>query len=292
VILVAGATGLLGSEIATRLAKAGRPVRALVRAGSSRGKIEALSTAGASTVEADLKDPASLRKACEGVEAVIATASSTLSRQAGDSIETVDRAGSLNLVEAARHAGVGRFVYISIPPGTRYASPLTRAKREVEAALASSRTPYTVLQANWFMEVWLSPALGFDYPNRKATIYGAGEKPLAWVSCKDVAGFAVDALASDAARNRTLLVGGPENLSPGEVVRLFEAAAGQRFDVSRVPVEALEAQYEGAQDPLQKSFAALMLESANGCPMEMGETLRILPRSLTSLRDYAERCMA
>jgi NADH dehydrogenase len=224
--------------------------------------------------------------------AVITTASSTLSRRDGDSIETVDRVGYLNLIEAARQADVGRFVYTSIPGDLRYDCPLTRAKRETEAALAGSGLQYTVLRANYFMEVWLSPALGFDYPNGRATIYGNGEQPLAWVSYRDVAGVAVDALRSDGARNRTLEVGGPENLTPDEVVRSFEAAAGRKFEVRYVPEDALESQYSAATDPLQKSFAALMLEYVRGCPMNMSKTLEVLPRTLTSVRDYAARSVA
>jgi len=52
-----------------------------------------------------LKDPESLVHASRGVSAVISTASSTFSRQTGDSIETVDRLGQRNAVDAARSAG-------------------------------------------------------------------------------------------------------------------------------------------------------------------------------------------
>ena len=92
-ILVVGATGLLGSEICRRLRGAGHPVRALVRANSACDRISAVQSAGAALTIGDLKNPASLSQACEGVSAVITTASSTLSRQDGDSIETVDRQG-------------------------------------------------------------------------------------------------------------------------------------------------------------------------------------------------------
>jgi nucleoside-diphosphate-sugar epimerase len=67
------------------------------------------------TVTADLKDPTSLARACESVSAIITTASSTFSRQEGDSIESVDHAGYLSLIDAARNGGVKHFVYTSIP---------------------------------------------------------------------------------------------------------------------------------------------------------------------------------
>ncbi len=286
-ILVVGATGLLGGEIIRMLRAAGQPVRGLVRAASAREKVEALRAAGVETVAGDLKDPDSISRACEGVAAIIATASSTISHQEGDSIETVDHLGYLDLVDRARRAGVGRFVYMSIPPDLQLAFPLATAKREVERALAASGMAYTAIYANYFMEVWLSPMLGFDYINHRATIYGSGERPLAWVSYRDVAGFAVDALGNDATRNRGLLVGGPENLSPHDVVRAFESASGRSFELTHVPEEALERQFADAADPLGKSFAALMLLYARGCSMDMSETLRILPRSLATVRDYA-----
>jgi uncharacterized protein YbjT (DUF2867 family) len=217
---------------------------------------------------------------------VISTASSTLNRQEGDSVETVDRAGHLRLIETAQRAGVERFIHVSIPPNLRYDCPLFRSKREVEASLASSGMNYTILQANFFMEVWLSSALGFDFQNGRATIYGDGERPLAWVSYRDVAAFAVDAAASDAVRNKVLLVGGPENLSPHEVVRIFEDA-GRPLTMEHVPKQALLQRYAAAADPLAKSFAALMLEYAEGCPMEMRDTLRLMPQELTTVASYA-----
>jgi uncharacterized protein YbjT (DUF2867 family) len=286
-ILVAGATGLLGSEICLRLREAGRATRAMVREGSNGDKVARLREAGAETVIADLKDPDSLVRACDGAGCVLSTATSTLSRREGDSIETVDRVGQSALIEAARQAGVERFVYVSIPPDLHYDCPLTQAKREVEGRLAASGMSYTVLQANYFMEVWLSPALGFDYNNGRATIYGAGERPLGWISYRDVAGFAIDAIDSGAVRDRIVPVGGPENLTPHEVVQTFERVSGRAFHVEHVPESALLEQYGQATDPLSKSFAALMLEYARGCPMDVSETARLMPRSLTTVAEYA-----
>lgn len=91
--LVVGATGLVGSEVCRQLQAHGHEVRALVRTTADPTKVQALQDAGVETVEGDLKDTASLSSACQGVTAVISTASSTLSRQEGDSIESVDRQG-------------------------------------------------------------------------------------------------------------------------------------------------------------------------------------------------------
>ena len=81
-ILVAGATGSLGSKIVHGLRERGDAVRALVRPTADPRPLEA---AGASIVFGDLRDPASLDHACDGASAVITTASA--SKTGDDSVE-------------------------------------------------------------------------------------------------------------------------------------------------------------------------------------------------------------
>ena len=130
-----------------------------------------------------MKNKDSLENALRGVSAIISTVSSTLSRQEGDSIQTVDDEGQNNLIDAAISAGVSKFVYVSFcgMPGE---FPLQTAKRKAEKRLAESGLNYTILQPTYFMEVWLSPALGFDFANGKATIYGEGKNKVSWIAIK------------------------------------------------------------------------------------------------------------
>jgi len=287
-ILVVGATGLLGGEICRRLTQRGNPVRALVRTTSNHDRVAQLEGLGAKLVRADLKDRASLDAPCRGASAVISTASSTMSRQEGDSIESVDRQGQLNLIDAAAAAGVPHFILISF---SSFAPdfPLQSAKRAVEQRLRESGMIYTILQPTFFTEVWLSPALGLDTAHAKAQVYGAGQKPISWISLQDVARFAVAALKSPRAKNAVIELGGPEPLSPLEVVHLAEQVTRKRFDVQHVPEEALRAQYDSATDPLQQYFAALMLSYAHGSAIDMTGTLQAFPgQHLRSVRQYFE----
>jgi uncharacterized protein YbjT (DUF2867 family) len=112
-ILVVGATGLLGTRVCERLRAEGQPVRALVRRTSNPDNVNALRSLGCELATGDLKDPPQIQAACQGISALISTASSTLSRQPGDSIESVDLHGQLGLANAARSAGVRRFIYVS-----------------------------------------------------------------------------------------------------------------------------------------------------------------------------------
>ena len=145
-VLVVGATGLVGGEVCRKLAEQGEKVRALVRATSSVERIEALRATGAELCVGDLKDPESIAAACHGADAVISTASSTLSRQAGDSIESVDGTGQLNLVEAATKANVKRFIFVSFHRRPGLCFSLADAKANVETAI--QQLTVTVIQAS------------------------------------------------------------------------------------------------------------------------------------------------
>lgn len=284
--LIVGATGILGSEICRQLTAQGRAVKALVRDTSNPEKIAQLKSLGAEIVRGDLKNPPSLNAACRDVSTVVSTASSTLSRQEGDSIETVDRQGQLDLIEAAEAAGVKHFVLISFP-NVDVAFPLQNAKRAVEDRLRRSRMRHTILQPTFFMEVWLSPALGFDLGNAKAQIYGTGHNKISWISFQDVARFAVAAVDNPRGTNATIKLGGPDALSPLEVVRLVEQSMGKPMAVQHVPEEALRAQHSAATDALQQSFAGLMLYYARGDVIDMTDARLAFPvQQLKSVDQY------
>lgn len=290
-ILVVGATGMLGGEVCRRLAQAGRPVRAMVRATSDPAKVAALRAMGADLVLGDLRDADSLAAACRGADAVIETVSSMpFSYLAGENdIGTTDTDGSASLVAAARSAGVAHFIYTSFSINIDDPFPLRNAKRATEALLRASGMDYTILRPSCFMEVWLSPAVGFDFPGGKAAIYGTGEAGISYIAVPDLAEFAVRSLEAPGARNAVLELGGPHPVSQLDAVHAFEQAAGRTFETTHVPVEVLQVQYDAATDPMQRSFAGLMLCVAHGDPVDMRETLAALPVRLTSVADHAEK---
>src|SRR2546423_15578332 len=110
-ILVAGATGVLGSEIVGRLTARGEEVRAMVRVTSAPEKVERLKKLGADIVRADVKDPRTLFAACVGVEAVISTITTITTSQPGDSFEATDGGGTRRRLDAARGEDAPEFVF-------------------------------------------------------------------------------------------------------------------------------------------------------------------------------------
>lgn len=290
-VMVVGATGFLGMEICRQLLAADKKVKGLVRTSSDENIVNGLKQMGIETVTGDIKDYDSLLGAFKNVTAVISTATATRSRSDGDSVESVDEEGQLNVVKAAKASGIKHVVYISFNP-IPGEFPLQTSKRKVENALKESGMTYTILQPTLFMEVWLGPHLGFDYPNAKANIYGTGNNKNSWISLRNVASFAVASLDNEAAKNAVIELGGPEALSPLEVVKIFEDVSGKTFEVQHVPEEALHAQKQAAPDSLSSSFASLMIGYAKGNIIDMEETLKKFPVKLISVREYATQVMA
>lgn len=292
--LVVGATGLLGTEICRRLASAGKPFKAMVRATSDPAKKDVLKQLGGGLVEADLKDRASLDRACEGATVVVTTPTAILSQQPGDTFDTVDLHGQIQLIDAARAAKIGHYIFVSISGNLLKDgdNPLVDAKRAVENYLQQSGLAYSILRPTFFMEIWLSPHLGFDFANAKATIYGSGQNKTSYISLQNVADFAVESLSNPAARNAVIELGSPEAFSQLEVVRMFEEIIGRTFEKQFVSEEALRARKAAATNPVEQTFADLTLAAARGDTIDMGEifgNFSIRPRSV---RDYAKAVMS
>ncbi|WP_158841721.1 SDR family oxidoreductase [Saccharothrix deserti] len=232
-ILVVGATGLLGGLIARMLLDGHRPVRILVREGSP---FEELVLAGAEPVFGDVKDRASLRAACRGVDAVVTTANSS-ARGGADTVESVDRVGNRDLVDAAEAEGVRRFVFVSAlgaDPG--HPVPFLRAKGETERRLRDSGMVWTVLRPNLYMEKL--PVLVVGLPalaGEPVTLVGEGRRVHTPIAVRDVAAFAVAALERDECA--TLVLGGPQAVSWWDVVAAFARELGRDVPVRTVPLE-------------------------------------------------------
>jgi uncharacterized protein YbjT (DUF2867 family) len=288
-ILVAGATGALGGEICRRLIARRKPVRALVRATSDPAKVEALTEVGCTIVMGDLKHRPSLDAACADADAVISTVSMIGTGKPGDSFEATDERGTLNLIAAAKAARVDHFIYVSFDTNSVPDSPLRNAKEKVQEALRASSMTYTILQPSYFMETWLGPRFGVDVANARAQIFGSGDRKMDYVSVNDVAELAVESLTNPAARNVTIRFGGPQALTQREAIRAFEEAAGRSFQVQEIPEQALEAQWQGATDPMQRTFAALMLACARGHEVAAPDLLEKFPIKMTTVREFAER---
>jgi len=276
-ILIVGATGRLGGQIVQRLLADGRKVRVLVRPQSDYGS---LVQAGAEPVVGDLKDPASLHAACEGIEAVVTTANAA-GRGGEDTFQTVDDEGNHNLINAAVQAGVERFIFTSVlgsDPDSP--APLLRAKGITEERLRASGMTFTVTQADVHMDMLIP--LVVDLPlsqGEPVRVVGEGRRKHSFVAQQDVAAFTVAALDHPAARNSTIVIGGPEPLSWRDIVSTFEQELGRPVPLETV---AVGQRLPGLPDFVTDLVTALEMYDT---PLDMRETTSIYgvdPTSLTS----------
>ncbi|MET3164065.1 MULTISPECIES: SDR family oxidoreductase [unclassified Arthrobacter] len=232
-ILVVGATGQLGGLIAQTLLDEGFHVRVLVR---ERSAYDAIVSAGAEPVTGDLKDPPSLLAACAGIDTVVTTANSS-ARGGSDTVDSVDRLGNRNLIEAAVDAGVRRFVFVS-NLGASPDSPIAfmAAKGETEQLLRSSGMSWTIVQPNLFMDKLPVMVVGVPALTGQAvTLVGEGRRVHSLVAMRDVAQYVLAVVKHPEQDGQLLVIGGPEPVSWRDVVTAFELELGLRIPVQTVP---------------------------------------------------------
>jgi uncharacterized protein YbjT (DUF2867 family) len=295
-ILVVGATGVVGGMIARRLLKEDKEVRILVRRDSPSSQLvqqglatsaEELIEAGAQPVHGDLRDRASLEAAVEGVQTIITTANSAM-RGGADDPRSVDLEGNRNLIEAARDAGVEHFIFISLlGADPNHPAPFIQAKAQSESALRESGMEYTILAPTAFMEVWPAMVVGIpSLQGKPVTLVGEGRRRHSFISNRDVAAFAVAAVDHPAARNQYLAIGGPEPLSWRDVVATYERVLGRS-----IPVEYVAAgePVPGLPDPMPALLAGMETYDS---VVEMEETSSTFNVPLRTLETFVREQVA
>lgn len=292
-ILVIGATGMLGTEVCRLLADSGQDVKAMVRSTSDPAKKEHLQNWGIELFEGDLRFPDTFEAAFKDVDTVISTVSSMPFSYVPheNDIQKVDLDGMKNFIQHAVKHDVKRFVYTSFSRQIDLDFPLKDAKRAIEKELMGSGMTYTIFRPSYFMETWLSPAVGFDVPNAKANIFGNGIQKISYISIKDVAKCIVAGLDHPATKDAAIELGGPEGISQLKAVKIFENVTGKNFELQHIPIETLRAQQEAAKDPMEQTFSGLMRCLAKGDYVDMEKTAKDFNIELTSVKDFAKNMM-
>ncbi|HAT46498.1 MAG TPA: NAD(P)-dependent oxidoreductase, partial [Ktedonobacter sp.] len=178
-ILIVGASGHLGSIVAQSLLAQGKPVRVMTRTPLN---LAHLKQQGVEVVSGDLRDPASLLSACQGVEQVLAAAHA-LTGKGDNNPQTVDDAGNRQLIDAAKVAGVKHFVFISVMGASPNAPvEFSRIKYRTEEYLRASGLSFTIIRPSAFMDLWAQLIGQPILKQRKTTIFGRGNNPVNFVA--------------------------------------------------------------------------------------------------------------
>lgn len=288
-ILIVGASGRLGGAVAKRLLAQGKAVRLMTRTPSN---LIHLKQQGAEVVSGDLRNPASLMSACQGVEQVLAAAHA-LTGKGDNNPQTVDDAGNRQLIDAARAAGVKHFVFLSIL-GASPDAPVEffRIKYHTEEYLRASGLSFTIIRPSAFMDLW-AQLIGLPILEQgKTTIFGRGNNPINFVAVEDVARFVCIAFENSRTRNEVIEVGGPENLTLNQVAETFERVSGRQAKKRHIPLPMMRAMsilMQPVNPALSRQIGlGVFMDTANLC-FDMTETANTFGARLTPLEEIVRR---
>ena len=233
-IAVTGGTGFIGRHLAQRLAAEGVEVVLLAR--SDR---EELNGRGMAFVASDLSDPAVLRKAFVGCDAVAHCAG--INREIGQqTYRRVHIEGTRSVIEAASAAGVKKVVLMSfLRARPNCGSPYHESKWAAEELIRSSGLDYTIIRASMVygrgdhMLDHLSHAL-HTFP--LFAMVGLKEKGIRPLAIEDLVDVLRAALVEGRLTRQTVAVTGAEELYLSEAVRRVARVTGRKVRMVRAPV--------------------------------------------------------
>lgn len=290
-LAIAGATGYIGGRLAPRLLEAGYSLRCLVR---SPRKLEDRAWTSDPRVEvrqADLADVSSLTRELTGCDAAFYLVHSMMT--AGGEYARRDQQLALTFAAAARDAGVGRIIYLGGlgEMGSDLSEHLT-SRREVEAALASTGVPVTVLRA--------AMIIGSGSASFEILRYLVQRLPVMitpkWVTtrCQPIAvdnvlAYLVGVVSAPASTGGVFDIGGPEVLRYCDILRIMaeELSLPPRWIIP-VPILSprLSSYWIHLLTPLSKNIARPLAEGLKNEVICRGDAItRLIPQKLLNVRE-------
>jgi len=287
-LLLTGATGVLGHAVVRRLTARGIPVRCLVRdprrLGPERVRVQ--------LAIGDLADPASWRNALRGVDTVIHLAGGARD-QPRATVEELNGLAAWRLLRAAERARARHFIWIT-PLGATPHHPMRmqRAKALAAAALAESTVPITTFahslvyapgdrHLRWLERLGYLPAV---------PLVGRGIARTQPLWAEDAADCVIAALEHPPQRHVRHELAGPETLTQREFVRLVLAASGRRRRTVPLPLAGLRAALQ-AEETLAGPASLVTWDDAQMLAVEMlsargtrdAEALGVQPRRVADV---------
>ena len=239
--LVTGGTGFAGAAAVRELARRGDRITVLSRDVSKVAKrfpgLDVEARAG------DVSDPSTLTSAFADIETVINCVqfpnSPMENKHKGWTFEHVDYLGTVHQVEAARDAGVKRFVYVSGVGATLEAAKHWFIfKARAEGVVRASDMTHVIIRPTWLFgpeDVSLNRFLGFARWLPFVPMFGDGQQAMQPLFIDDLGRLLADAAAKPEADNATFEAGGPDRLSMDGVIQAALAVSGKRRPILHQP---------------------------------------------------------
>ncbi len=240
-LLVTGGTGFVGSAIVEELLRRGESVAVL---GRDEGKIKQRFSDKVEARAGDVSKPETLATAFAGIDTVINAVQFPSSPieipSKGWTFEEIDYKGTVNQVEAAKAAGVKRFLYVSgagAAPGAE--KHWFRFKWMAEQHLQKSGLEWTVVRPTWVFgagDKSLNRLIGFSNFLPFVPMFGAGKQGMQPVFIDDVGRVVADAATKPEAANQVFELGGPQVMSMNEVLQTALDVMGRKRIILHQPV--------------------------------------------------------
>jgi uncharacterized protein YbjT (DUF2867 family) len=241
-ILVTGGGGFVGGHVVHELRGRDQMLRCLVRDPRKGSKVAAW---GCELAQGDMTDPAALRRAVDGVDAVVHLVAIRQGRERDFQRIMVD--GTRDLLAAAKEAGVGRFVYMSAlgaSEATRDLVPYYRAKWESEELVRAAGLPYVIFRPSFVFgrDGGILPTFAKLARYTPVTpITGSGKQRIQPIWADDVATYFADALRRDDVVGKTFELGGPDAVTWNEFWARLKRTLGLRRPSIHVPMAFMRA---------------------------------------------------
>lgn len=285
-ILVTGATGFVGSHVVAALRAAGRPVRVLARSPARAAAQQAL---GCQVAVGDLTQPSTVERAVEGCEAVVHLVS--IIAGSPEDFRRVMIDGTRTLVDAAKQAGVRRFVLMSalgVSEETKGLVPYFGAKHAMEELVRESGLPWVILRPSFILGHGGGVLPLFARVVRYAPVtpvLGTGKQRIQPIDVDDVAACVARAVDLPQAENRVLELGGPDIVTWDELWRRLQQTLGKRRPLLHIPVTLARAPAALLErlprPPLTRDQLTMLEAGDNTCdPQPAAQTFGIELRTL------------
>jgi uncharacterized protein YbjT (DUF2867 family) len=223
-VLVAGATGRLGTLVVHQLVERGVAVRVLTR---DRRRAAHLEDLGVEIAVGDVRRPLTLTAALEDVDVIVSSVQG-FAGPGAVSPQSVDRDGNANLVAAAERARASVVLMSIVGAAPDSAMVLFRCKYAAERRLRSSSAPWTIVRSAAFIELWVD-LVG------KGIVFGRGENPINFVSVRDVADVVTEAVLDPGQRGQVIEVIGPGCMSFNQLADDLRQLHGRPTHVRHLP---------------------------------------------------------
>lgn len=260
-VLVVGATGHLGGLVVDHLLKEGYSVRALVRPHTDTAN---LIKKGVEVVRGDLTDRQSLSSAIPGADALITTAIGYAGRKKGDTLESVDDQGNRNLIDAAKEAGLKRFIFTSILTADKAVNvPHFYQKKRIEDYLEESGVPYVSIRPGGFLDSLLNTS---DLMNGKVRAMVNPNARASTILAEDVAKCLVKAVEDDQLLGRKIEIGCDRPVSLTEIVTIINQVSDTNVKLQTAPqmLSKLMMKTIGMFNPVVKALIPTMAYVESG----------------------------